>query len=511
MPNIVSCWPLDEAPCLVEHSVARFNHVDDFWRGAVLRLADHLLSLGLRVFDLAARFVTVALARDGGNGCLALQVVDDGGEPGVAPDEHVQHVLGFGQAVVVPEAAPKLLNDWLAAEHRIELEEDRDRRGIEPFARFADLDKDVVAAGVEIAQPLFRLRRRQIVAAVDYGAAQPRVVAGEDPRQVVGVGRGCGEDQPLVLPRREGALPLERPGKFAHERLNIIIIPAELLTDAALVEVGQFGHLRGGEGIDFAVGAPEFDGVVLHLHRQPFEDAPLPPRLAHGHVDQGVDDEPLTVLGRDIAGAGQRFAVETDRRRGKEHGGCNRERAERRSPLSALAEVVGFIADEVHAPPGAEPGIPLGRGSDLLVGRHDHVGTVGRGAVECGVFGQVLADVEARVQDLQSPLEAVVHLRAENVGRREVEAGIGVAPGSRDGERADADDCLSITDGHNDELGAGAGGKRLGPSLKREALAGTEARVNDVHHARAERRSACMWISLRPLAVGISRCRRDIS
>ena len=78
------------------------------------------------------------------------------------------------------------------------------------------------------------------------------------------------------MPGAGSFLALQGEGEFADERLYVILVPAELLADAALVEVGEFGHLGGGELVDFAVGAPEFDGVVLHLHVQPLEDARLP-------------------------------------------------------------------------------------------------------------------------------------------------------------------------------------------------------------------------------------------
>ena len=63
------------------------------------------------------------------------------------------------------------------------------------------------------------------------------------------------QDQPLVLTGCRRHLCLEREREFADEWLDVVIIPAELLTNATLVEVREFGHFGGGELHDFAFGA----------------------------------------------------------------------------------------------------------------------------------------------------------------------------------------------------------------------------------------------------------------
>ena len=87
------------------------------------------------------------------------------------------------------------------------------------------------------------------------------------------------EDQSLVFDGALTQLRLQRVGELPHQRLHVVLVPAQLLAHAALVEVRQFGHLRGGEVVDLAFAAAKLDGIILHLHVQMFENAALLPRL----------------------------------------------------------------------------------------------------------------------------------------------------------------------------------------------------------------------------------------
>ena len=64
------------------------------------------------------------------------------------------------------------------------------------------------------------------------------------------------EDEALVLALGASDLGLQRGRELAHERSDIIFIPAELLAYTALVEIWQLGHFGGSELIHFPVRVP---------------------------------------------------------------------------------------------------------------------------------------------------------------------------------------------------------------------------------------------------------------
>jgi hypothetical protein len=96
-------------------------------------------------------------------------------------------------------------------------------------------------------------------------------------------------------------------------------------------------------------------------------------------------------------------------------------------------------------------------------------------ALGVGVLGERLADRNDGLEHAEGALDTAVDLAAEDVGRREVEAGVGVRGVDRGGEGAHADDRLAVADGHDDEFGLGACGEGLAPGVEGSGLAGAEA------------------------------------
>ena len=410
-PNIVSCWPVDVAALVVEVDVARLATSRISGRFSSSSSSSPLVVPEVVLIERGlVRLGAFRGTLEGAAGELAFEVLDDRPEPRIAADKDVEQVLRFGEVVVVAQAAPELLDDGFAAEHGIELEQDADRRRVEAFAGLLHLDEDVVPPFVEVSHPALVLGVAHVVA-VDDGAAKRGVQPREQARKVVGVPGGRGEDEALVLAGRGAELRQQRQGELANEWLHVVLVPAQLLADAALVEIRQLGHLGGSELVDSAVGRLELDGVVLHLQVEVLEDSALLPRLPHRHHEQRIDDE--TVLARDVARAGDRVAIESNGRCREEQHRARRQGGERLCPGSALAEMMSLVAHDVHVAGLAELLVDVRCGGDLLIGGNDEVDPWSRACGRERRFRPgVLPTRPSTAQHLQSARDAAVDLRA---------------------------------------------------------------------------------------------------